>query len=41
MSLSRREFMQMLALAGAAGLGLPGCASDKAAKGYSQRGEIY
>ncbi len=41
MSLSRREFMQMLALAGAAGLGLPGCASDKAAKGSSQPGDIY
>jgi len=41
MSLSRREFLQMLALAGAAGLGLPGCANEKAVRRAGQDGDIY
>ncbi len=42
MSLSRREFLQMLALAGAAGLALPGCErKPKGAASATEPGKLY
>ena len=41
MSLSRREFLQMLAVAGTAGLALPGCSSEDWVKGNRPATDLY
>ena len=41
MSLSRREFLQMLAVAGTAGLALPGCSSEGWVKGSRPAADLY
>ncbi|MDH5219349.1 MAG: twin-arginine translocation signal domain-containing protein, partial [Gammaproteobacteria bacterium] len=41
MSISRREFMQMLAIAGASGLALPGCSTISTRKHAQMPGNFY